>query len=215
LLKTASILADIGNTYIHIFDGKSVVHLPHEEAIERYGNEKILYISVNESLESRIRQKTRWQNVNEHIVLPGAYDTMGVDRKALCLSHDNGVFVDAGSAITVDVMREGVYMGGYIFPGIQAMLESYRRISPALDVALYNSVDLSRLPLTTKEQISYGIIASIKALIEKHQHNLPLYLTGGDGAFLADFFHHAHYDEALVFKGLQYALKADKNHTQR
>ena len=214
-MKTPSILADIGNTHIHIFDGENVVHLPHEEAIERYGNEKILYISVNEALELRIRKKTQWQNVNDCIVLPGAYDTMGVDRKALCLSHDNGVFVDAGSAITVDLMRDGVYVGGYILPGIQAMLESYRRISPVLDVTLDTSVDLGRLPLTTKEQISYGIIASIKALIEKHQQKLPLYLTGGDGAFLADFFHHAHYDEALVFKGLQYALKTDKNHTQR
>jgi len=209
-LKTPSILADIGNTHIHILDGENIVHLPHGEAIERYGNEKILYISVNEAVEQRIRQKTRWQNVNEHIVLPGAYDTMGVDRKALCLSHDNGVFVDAGSAITVDIMREGVYVGGYILPGIQVILESYGRISPALDVTLDTSVDLGRLPLTTKEQISYGIIASIKALIEKHQHNLPLYLTGGDGEFLLAFFDDAHYDETLVFRGMKYALRASE-----
>ena len=45
---------------------------------------------------------------------------MGVDRRALCLSHENGIFVDAGSAITVDVVEEGRYQGGYIFPGFES-----------------------------------------------------------------------------------------------
>jgi type III pantothenate kinase len=206
-LKTPSILADIGNTHIHIFDGENVVHLPYEEAIERYSNEKILYISVNEVLDLSIREKTQWHNVNDRISLPGEYRTMGIDRKALCLSRENGVFVDAGSAITVDVVREGRYEGGFILPGIKTYLQSYRSISPVLDTVLEENVETDSLPRTTKEQISYGIIASIQSLIAKHRGNEALYFTGGDGAFLSTFFDDAHYDETLVFQGMMKALK--------
>jgi len=200
------LLADIGNSRIHIYDGKEVVHLLPDEAISRYAAQKLYYISVNQHLEARIKADTAWENVSDRVHIPGEYETMGVDRRALCLSHDNGVFVDAGSAITVDVVEQECYKGGYIFPGLSAMLGSYRQISDALDVRLDRSLDLSRLPLTTKEQISYGIIASIKALIEKHRQSKPLYFTGGDGDFLAGFFPDAIYDETLVFHGMKRAL---------
>ena len=132
---------------------------------------------------------------------------MGVDRRALCLSHENGIFVDAGSAITVDVVEEGRYQGGYIFPGLKALLKSYEDISPVLKTELNKTISLAELPTTTKEQISYGIIASIKALIDKHSEGKTLYFTGGDGQFLSSFFEEAVLDELLVFNGLREALK--------
>ena len=132
---------------------------------------------------------------------------MGVDRRALCLSHKNGIFVDAGSAITVDIVEEGRYKGGYIFPGLKAMLKSYEDISPVLKTELNKTISLAQLPTTTKEQISYGIIASIKALIDKHSKGKLLYFTGGDGKYLSTFFEESVYDEALVFQGLKQSLK--------
>lgn len=104
-------------------------------------------------------------------------------------------------------MEDGVYEGGFILPGLKAYLSSYASISEVLNTQLCDTLDLETLPTTTKEQISYGIIASIKALIEKHSNAQPLYLTGGDGAFLSTFFDDAHYDETLVFQGMQKALK--------
>ncbi|BAF71383.1 type III pantothenate kinase [Sulfurovum sp. NBC37-1] len=204
------LLADIGNTHFHIYDGTHVVHLFYEDTIRKYADVPLKYISVNNDIKQKIGHIENWENVSGVISLPNEYETMGVDRKALCLSHDNGMFIDAGSAITVDVMERGIYKGGYILPGIKAMLESYRQISPALDVSLDEHIDLTKLPLTTKEQISYGIIASIKALIEKHKDKKRLYFTGGDGQMLAGFFRDAVYDEALVFKGMQYVLQASE-----
>ncbi len=200
------LLADIGNTHFHIYDGQKVIHLSYHDAIEQYRDKALNYISVNSHIERQIGCIKGWENVSFQMVLPGEYETMGVDRKALCLSHDNGVFVDAGSAVTVDVMEDGVYAGGYIFPGIKAMLDAYGRISPALQTTLDTKIDVTQLPLTTKEQISYGIIASIKALIEQHSRGKRVYFTGGDGAFLATFFEDALYDETLVFKGMMHAL---------
>jgi len=201
------LLADIGNTHFHIFDGQNVEHLLYAEAISKYAHEKLCYISVKHQLSEEIAGIQNWINISSKVHLLGEYETMGVDRKALCLSHSNGIFIDAGSAITVDVVDAGKYAGGYIFPGIKAMLKSYKMISPALSVELEREIDLTELPLTTKEQISYGIIASIKALIEKHSNGKPLYFTGGDGKFLSTFFDNKHYDETLVFQGMMKVLK--------
>ena len=209
-MKHNRLLADIGNTHFHIYDGKGVVHLSYAAAIERYAQTSLCYISVQHDLEKRITQIKKWQNISKNISINGGYETMGVDRKALCLSHDDGIFIDAGSAITVDVVEEGVYVGGFILPGLRAYLQSYRGISSALDVDLDEQIALDRLPTTTKEQISYGIIASIKALIEMHSNDKKLYFTGGDGKFISTFFDDAHYDETLVFQGMMKTIKDKK-----
>jgi len=200
-------LADIGNTHFHIYDGVKVVHLSYADAIEKYGDKELYYISVKHQLEVEIETIKKWKNISKFITIEGQYSTMGVDRKALCLSHKSGLFIDAGSAITVDMVEDGVYKGGFLLPGLQAYVESYKGISTALETTLDKSVDLTTLATTTKEQISYGIIASIKALIDKHSEGKKLYFTGGDGKFLSTFFEDVNYDEMLVFDGMQQALK--------
>jgi type III pantothenate kinase len=209
-MKHKVLLADIGNTYFHIYNGTEIEHLSYKNAIEKYHDRSLYYISVKHHLEEKIEKIKSWKNISHKMILEGDYDTMGVDRKALCLSHNDGVFVDAGSAITVDIMKEGIYQGGYIFPGIKAMLESYRTISPVLDTGLNEMISLEQLPITTKDGISYGIIASIKALIGKHADKQKLYFTGGDGKFLSSFFEEAVYNEMLVFDGMRNALKDDE-----
>ncbi|MDD3591828.1 MAG: type III pantothenate kinase [Sulfurovum sp.] len=204
------LLADIGNTHMHILDEGKILHLKHQEAIDRYQDRELCYISVNHSLDQKIIGIKKWENIASKLMLKGAYETMGIDRKALCLSRRDGLFVDAGSAITVDSVKEGIYRGGFILPGINAYLESYRRISPALDTPINGVIDLDKLPLTTKDGISYGIIASIKALIDQHRDDHPLYFTGGDGAFLNRFFEDAIYDESLLFQGMMQAFSASE-----
>jgi len=201
------LLADIGNTHFHVYDGDSVKHLSYDEAMKIYKDTPLQYISVNTKIEDKIGHIKMWKNISSRMQIKGEYDTMGVDRKALCLSYKDGVFIDAGSAITVDVMKDGVYQGGYIYPGVKAMLESYKSISEVLDVRLDESVSLAELPRTTKEQISYGIIASIKALMDKHTETNTLYFTGGDGKFLSNYFDNAIYDETLVFQGILKTIK--------
>jgi type III pantothenate kinase len=201
------LLADIGNTHFHIYDGNRLEHLLYDDAIVKYRDETLCYISVKHQLSSEIEHIQKWKNISSSIHIEGEYETMGVDRRALCLSHRNGVFIDAGSAITVDVVEEGVYKGGYILPGLKVQLASYAEISPVLKTELKKDISLTQLPTTTKEQISYGIIASIKALIDQHRADKSLYFTGGDGKFLSAFFKEAVYDEMLVFNGMRKVLK--------
>lgn len=204
------LLADIGNTHFHIYNGESIEHLSYQDAIDKYSHQALFYISVKNYLEEKIEKIKAWENISEKIHLQGAYDTMGIDRQALCLSHQNGVFVDAGSAITVDIVENGKYQGGFILPGLKAYLGSYRGISPVLKIKLNKDLNLNALPLTTKDGISYGIIASIKALIDKHSEDETLYFTGGDGKFLSTFFQDAIYDETLVFQGVMKVIKDTK-----
>ncbi len=207
-VENSVLLADIGNTYFHIYNGSEIEHLSYEEAIRKYSKEALCYISVKQQLDSTIANISLWKNISKEIQLQGAYETMGVDRRALCLSHDDGIFVDAGSAITVDIMQNGEYIGGFILPGLKAMLQAYSSISPVLDTELNETISLAQLPATTKDGISYGIIASIKALIDKHSDGKKLYFTGGDGKLLSSFFEESTYDEMLVFNGMRKALKA-------
>jgi len=204
------LLADIGNTRIHIYDGKKVIHLSHEEGIKKYANKKIKYITVKHQLKEKLSSMKNWEDVSDLMRIPNEYNTMGIDRKALCLSHSTGIFVSAGSAITVDVVENGLYQGGFLLPGLKAYIEAYASISPALETTLNSSVSLTDLPILTKDAISFGIISSIKTLIEKYQGKKKLYLSGGDGELLSSFFENVVYDETLIFQGMKRALKSLK-----
>jgi len=201
------LLADIGNTRVHIYDGKKVLHLSHEDAMEQYENQKLKYITVKHQLKERLKAFKNWEDISELMQIDNAYDTMGIDRKAICLSHENGIFVSAGSAITVDVMEQGKYVGGFLLPGLKAYIDAYATISPALATQLNYDISLKALPQTTRDAISFGIIASIKLLIEKYQSDKKLYISGGDGEFLSTFFDNAEFDETLIFQGMKNALE--------
>ena len=201
------LLVDIGNSRVHVYNSNRVIHLTHQEAIDKYSNHKIYYIIVKHQLKSKFNSLKNWIDISDKIKLPNAYSTMGIDRQALCLSHRDGIFISAGTAITVDIMNLGIYQGGFILPGIEAYLNAYANISPALKTNLNSNISLDTLPQTTKDGISYGIIASIKMLIEKSQNNKKIYISGGDGELISSFFDNAIFDEELIFKGIKNALK--------
>ena len=200
------LLADIGNSRVHIYDGEKVVHLSHQEAMEQYWNQELKYITVKHQLKKELESLEKWENISELMQIEGQYLTMGIDRKALSLSHKTGIFVSAGSAITVDVVEEGRYLGGFLLPGVKAYIEAYASISPALKTELNPKVSLEALPKTTQDAISFGIISSIKTLIEKYQTDKKLYISGGDGKVLSQFFTNAIFDETLIFQGMKNAI---------
>ena len=200
------LLADIGNSRVHIYNGDEVIHLSHKEAIEQYANQELKYITVKHQLKEQLESLEKWENISELIQIEGQYSTMGIDRKALCLSYKRGIFVSAGSAITVDVVEEGKYLGGFLLLGLKAYIDAYASISPALKTELNPQVLLNELPKTTQDAISFGIIASIKTLIEKYQAEKQLYISGGDGKLLSQFFTNAIFDETLIFQGMKNAI---------
>ena len=110
------------------------------------------------------------------------------------------MIVDAGSAITVDVVDKGTYKGGFISLGLQSAQNAYARLSPALAMSFNFEVDLAKMAKNTPDALTIGYLAP---LVEKIQRfDGPIYLTGGDAQVLARFLPRAKVDEHLVFTGM-------------
>ena len=194
------LLVDIGNTHAHIFDGKQITHIKVEEFEQNYFNKKLFFINVN----PKLKVSPLWIDLGSYAYLEGAYETMGIDRKVLVLSKKNALIVDAGSAITIDLVKNGKWQGGTIMPGIYKCKKALEEISPKLKLDTFENINLDLLPKdSTAKALSFGIIAPIVEIIKKFSKDFPLFFTGGDGAYLTQFFNDAVYDEGLIFKGMK------------
>ena len=199
------LLCDIGNTSYHFLDSNH----DYKESVTAFDPssvaEKIYYISVNYSVQKTLDSLDNWINLKPHVDMKNYYETMGIDRIFACEAIENGVIVDAGSAITVDVVRDGKFQGGFICPGIAAMSKTYENISPALVYPFNFELDLGKLPKNSRDAISYGFLKTL--YLEVISYNMKIFLTGGDALELAKIFPTAQIDEALLFKGMKKALK--------
>lgn len=119
-------------------------------------------------------------------------NTLGVDRflvanAAFQESGKSVIVIDAGSAITIDLMNEaGVYMGGVIMPGVRIQKTSIRDNLPELpDI---ESVIPKDWPgKSSKECLEWGVNGAlqfaINGFIKRYvstYKNADLYVTGGD-----------------------------------
>ena len=66
-MKDRLLLADIGNTHFHIYNGCEIEHLSYEEAIRKYSKESLCYISVKQHLDSTIENIALWKNISPQI----------------------------------------------------------------------------------------------------------------------------------------------------
>lgn len=198
------ILLDIGNTHAHILENGQLEIVRCEEILLRYRDSELYYICVNSAIAPKAASIPRWRDISPLLKMPGFYTGMGADRRALCLSRGDGIYIDAGSAITVDIVRGGEYAGGTIIPGIKALERAYTEISPLLSCRCTEmEIDFSNLPTETCAQLNFGILATLKALVSKiAEDEQSIYICGGDGALLADIIDGALYDEKLLFEGM-------------
>ncbi len=202
------ILCDIGNSRMHVYDGISVRHLSHEEGIALFRESELFFICVNDSVRERIgREAPGWIDISQRHRLKTDYEGLGIDREAACLGIEDGVVVDAGSAITVDVMEKGRHLGGWIWPGLSAWLSAYRDVSEKLAVELVSDVELDRLPLKTEDAVSFAILASVKTMIQRFAREKRIVVTGGDAPVVAHILPGAEIDETIVFKGMKKMIK--------
>ncbi|WP_163555722.1 type III pantothenate kinase [Helicobacter suis] len=199
------ILCDIGNTYLHFYNG-SKVWKSRVEQLQTAFTETLYYISVNTThTQALLKVCPHAQDLAPLLILKSKYEGLGIDRKAACLGLGNtsAVVIDAGSAISVDVMDCGVHLGGVLLPGLKAYHKAYSQISKALNYPINARINLDTLPQSTQEALSYGALKSILLLLKDLIRDQKAYFTGGDGKFLATFFTQGIYHELLVFKGMQ------------
>ena len=199
------LLCDIGNTSYHFLDGE----LSFKKSVASFNpykmKETIYYISVNQKVSNELKDLANWINLTDYIDMKFYYDTMGIDRIVASLTVDNGIIIDAGSAITVDVVKNGRFEGGFIYPGVVAMQKSYENISPALAYSFNFDLSLNKLPKNSQDAISYGYLKTLYS--EVVSHNMPIILTGGDAKLFKKIFKDAKVDEELIFKGMQKIIR--------
>ncbi len=200
------ILCDIGNSNVDFYHDGKIWSQNLMDFKEYKAKEKVYFISVNETISAQL--DSNYINIENWFDFDTIYQGMGIDRIAACYTVENGIVIDAGSAITVDVMSGKLHMGGYILPGINSYERCYASISKKLEKRINPSVILDALPQKTEDAMSYGVIKSICMILEHTCRDKTIYFIGGDGKFFSKFFKKAIYDRSLIFRGM---LKAIKN----
>ncbi|MEA1892467.1 MAG: type III pantothenate kinase [Campylobacterota bacterium] len=195
------LLCDIGNSSYHFLKDKELF----KQSVNTFDpfsiKEEVYYICVNPKIKIILNSLTNWVDLAKYIDMQSYYSTMGIDRIVASMAVEDGLIIDAGSAITVDIVKNSKFMGGYIYPGLKAMTQTYKNISTALDYSLNFEIDLDIMPKNSQDAISYGYLKTLSS--EVMSHNMNIIITGGDADKFKIIFPHAQIDEALIFKGMK------------
>ena len=104
------------------------------------------------------------------------------------------MLVDAGSALTIDLVNEdGQHLGGYISPGLSMMKQSLGLKTAQINIDSQDSIPSLSLGKSTIDGVGAGIYLSAVKLIEavfdkesKQFRKLDCFLTGGDAKLIAE-----------------------------
>ncbi|MEZ4694279.1 type III pantothenate kinase [Arcobacter aquimarinus] len=203
------ILCDIGNTTYHfLIKGKHKKYFL-DEKVPKFEDE-IYFISVNEKASKKLLKKNpQSKNINKFLNFSTAYQGLGIDRAVACSFQDNCVIVDAGSAITVDIIENAQHQGGFILLGLQRFKKSYPKISKKLKFDFEKNINLDKIPLCTKDAIQYAMLKSIILPIKEVSLNKNIIFTGGDGEFLSKYFENSVYKKDLIFENMKRIIDAN------
>jgi len=210
------ILCDIGNTTFHFKTRNKDFKIGIEDSlksIKQYKTE-IYFLSVNKKATKKLLKNFPLAiDVSKFINFQTSYKGMGVDRQIVCKYIKDGIIVDVGSAITVDIMKKEEHKGGFILPGIGAYQRIYPNISKKLAFKFDTDINLDKIPLITNDAINYSILHSIIAPIKNIQkkYKTPIYFTGEDSKLLLSYFDTIphKYKKNLVFNSIKKVI--DKN----
>lgn len=169
--------------------------------------ENIIYSSVAEVWPAEwtpeLAAQYRLWSLDEHTLLPfvngyATPATLGKDRLAAVAGAQyhypgsNCLIVDAGTCITLDVLRaDGVFLGGNISPGIQLRLRAMHEftarlplVEPAVNDTIWGTSTLTALQNGGVQGAALEMEA-LAARLRRQWPNLKVLLTGGDASFLA------------------------------
>ncbi len=142
-------------------------------------------------------------------------ETVGADRLAnvaglIALGHTTGIVIDAGTAVTIDVLRHRRFVGGLILPGPVLMaraLHAHTEQLPPLVLQTPAALIGDDTPSAMQAGIYYGMVHAVDGITAALRAQLGartrVVLTGGGGFDLAQTLLHAEFDPDLLFHGLR------------
>jgi type III pantothenate kinase len=204
------ILCDIGNSTFHFKIKKESFKIGVEESLKPVKKYKgqIYFISVNKKATKKLLNAfPNAIDLAQFIKFDTSYSGMGIDRQVVCKYVKNGIIVDIGSAITVDIMKKSKHKGGFILPGIRAYQKIYPEISKKLSFKFKTDINLDKIPLKTNDAINYSILHSIIAPIKNiyKSNKTPIYFTGEDSKLILAYFKDipSTYKKNLIFRSMK------------
>ncbi len=144
--------------------------------------------------------------------------TMGMDRYLACLgalslAEKSVVVIDAGTACTIDYMDDkGVYRGGVIMPGMMLWEKSLQQYAPALPKVV-RDIPMRWPGKNTEDSVRWGLsgafVAAVDGLVRKYDYLADLYVTGGDGDWLAKRIERSpKVNSNLIFYGMKQLVES-------
>ncbi len=138
-----------------------------------------------------------WQSIYPFVIDYRTPETLGTDRLAAaagaCRHHPGAdlLVIDAGSALTVDLVAGGAYRGGSISPGLSMRFRALHEYTGRLPLVKFR-VGFSFPGRSTEEAIAAGVIMGmvfeineyIRTLNERHE-KLVTVITGGDSELIS------------------------------
>ena len=146
---------------------------------------------------------------------------LGIDRwlGALAVTKrttNNAILIDAGSAVTIDFIRNDsprpIFEGGLILPGLHLFNQSL--VEKSADISLKNKVMTSQIN-NTDMALMHGFLMSVSGAIEKFLNfyqldieNTDFFISGGDAELIFNSTHLGHksnfkWVENIVIDGLR------------
>ena len=236
-----NLVVDIGNTLIKVavVERDEVVYMQHTESIE--GIDFITLYERFSSLHRAIVASTAFPTTDVAVLLRDkgfdvlemtsltpvpigntyqSPETLGVDRLAAAVAAvevmgcRDCLVVDFGTAITIDLVEDGIYRGGNISPGVRTRFRALHdytgrlpECSPTDEVLEYGS--------TTSQAIEQGVMQGITYEIEGYISHfsaqnvkISLIFTGGDAKYFVKRIKNAIFANCeLVICGLNRILE--------
>lgn len=214
---------DVGNTTIDacLFRGSECKHIgriPHGEVDKLKGNyDTVAVVSVKPSLSPELERvfgkRLRILSLSD-IPLDIDYETpetLGLDRVLFAYGvrefySEDAVLLMVGTALVVDLMLKGRFLGGFITIGPKLKMGCLAEKAEGL-----REVELRRMDLllgkNTEECVREGVLQESISFVErtasrweeKFKRKLPVYVTGGDGKLFEDL---GLYDPLILHRAL-------------
>lgn len=118
------------------------------------------------------------------------------------------VIVDAGTAVTVDLLSGGSFRGGSIFPGLSMLAVALHDGTSLLPLVGDLSAGIEPPGRSTEDAVRagilWGLVGAVKELVSRTlPEGADLWVTGGGGGFLAPYLGYpVRLESDLVLRGL-------------
>ena len=127
----------------------------------------------------------------------------------------NAIVLDFGTAITVDVLHSGKFLGGSITPGIFTMLYSLFKNAAKLPLIDLDEIPESSIGKNTADNIKIGILKvlayGLNSVVEDIKNELSsdmkVIVTGGQSKMVLPILKHDVYDPDITLKGMEWYRK--------